>query len=135
MLLASAALLAVVVAGVMVVVTAGRLERARAALYDVRRRELRYRAWVAERERFRQSRKAIADAAQSTAQMHQAIAEVPFGILGAIPPTSATSKLLRRIHDGIASAVYGALGGKVTPQDEAGSAPPERPTPPELPHD
>jgi hypothetical protein len=157
MLLASLALLAVVAAAVMMAVTARLFLRAEAALLDVRRRELRHRAWASERARFLAARTSIADATTNTTEAvqlgstitkagHQAIAGIPFGILGAIPGTREPSRRDRDLHDSIADTVYGTIsavsegvgeasrrrltGDPVTPEVEDGSDPPEQPTPP-----
>ena len=130
----------------------------RAALDGAMRAEHRYRSWSAERDRYLRSRTNIANAAQSTTEAvqlgsavtqtgHQAIAGIPFGIIGAIPGLSKRSNRVRDVHDSIAEAVYGtiaavsegiseasrrALTGEepLTSPDADESAPPEPPTPP-----
>ena len=158
--LASVALLVVLLSGGALWLTVREFQRAEEALLTARAAELRYRAWSAERRRFLASRTAIADATSGTADAvklgssitqagHQAIAEIPFGILDAIPGTREGSKRVREVHDGIAGAVYGSIaaatggfgrlsrrrltGEDLRPQVEGGSGPPEPPTPPALP--
>ncbi|HSV40678.1 MAG TPA: hypothetical protein VLI04_18085 [Nocardioidaceae bacterium] len=160
MLLASLALVGVLISGGALWLTFRELHHAEEAMLAARAAELRYRAWSAESRRFLASRTAIADATSGTADAvrlgssvtqagHQAIAEIPFGILDAIPGTREGSKRVREVHDGISGAVYGGIaaatggfgrlsrrrltGEGVTPQVEGGSDPLEPPTPPALP--
>jgi hypothetical protein len=42
-------------------------------------------------------------------EVHRAIADIPFGILGALPPTRAASDAVREVHDRTADGVYGAV--------------------------
>jgi hypothetical protein len=157
MLLASLALGAVLVAAAATAFTVRAWLRADAELLAVRRRELRHRAWAAERARFLAMRTSIADRALSTTDAvqlgssvtrvgHQAIAGIPFGILSAIPATREGSKRVKDLHDGIADAVYGGIAGvseglgelsrrrltgaSATPPDADESDPPGPSTPP-----
>ena len=156
MLLASLALGAVLVAAAATAFTGRAWLRADAELLAVRRRELRHRAWAAERARFLAMRTSIADRALSTTEAvqlgssvtrvgHQAIAGIPFGILSAIPATREGSKRVKDLHDGIADAVYGGIAGVseglgelsrrltgagATPPDADESDPPGPSTPP-----
>ncbi|HET7689357.1 MAG TPA: hypothetical protein VFK41_03195 [Nocardioidaceae bacterium] len=157
MRLASAALLAVALSALLLRVAFASLQRAEARLLEVRRRELRHRAWVDERHRLIAARRVIAEATSTTAGAvqlgteltqagHQAVAGVPFGIFEALPATREGSRKVRGVHDDIASAVYGGIsaategfarlsrrrltGQDVRPRDEDGSDPPAPPTRP-----
>lgn len=153
MSLASLALLGSLVSAVALALTMLLYLRAQADLDAVRRMELRYRAAASERSRFLAARTAIAEAATSTTDAvqlgstitkagHQAIADIPFGILGAIPGTRHRSLQVKKAHDTIAEAVYATIAGvsnelgrlsrrRLTGEGESG--PPEPPTPPALP--
>jgi hypothetical protein len=43
--------------------------------------------------------------------VHKGIANIPFGILEAIPSTSLSAKAARKTHDAIADAIYGGIHG------------------------
>lgn len=51
----------------------------------------------------------VDDSAELVQTVHRGIAAIPFGVLGAIPVTRDTSRLVRRIHDASADGVYGAI--------------------------
>ncbi|MFT4045750.1 MAG: hypothetical protein QM661_03545 [Solimonas sp.] len=42
--------------------------------------------------------------------VHLGIADIPFSILEAIPPTAAPTRAVRQVHDAISEGIYGALG-------------------------
>ncbi|MCE5289867.1 MAG: hypothetical protein LLG14_11570 [Nocardiaceae bacterium] len=44
-------------------------------------------------------------------QAHHAIANIPFGILEAIPATAPVTRVVHEIHDTIADGVYGTISG------------------------
>jgi hypothetical protein len=52
----------------------------------------------------------VAGGTQTVRAIHQRIAEIPFGILEAIPVTRDTTRVVRATHDLIAGAVYGGIG-------------------------
>lgn len=70
---------------------------------------------LAELERLRDARRAAALAAvveggtRTTRWVHHGIASIPFGILEAIPPTRAATRVVRVTHNLIADGVYGAI--------------------------
>ncbi len=133
MLLASLALVVVTLAAAALAGTFRLWLRATAELDEARRRELRFRAWTNERARFLAARTAIAEATETTRAGHQAIAAIPFGILGAIPGARRGSKHVKGVHDGLADAVYDTiqrLSGEVSSRDADGSGPPGPSTPP-----
>ena len=81
-----------------------------------------YRAQIrqAERQRYEAGLKRLASAPQAaelvvdvganTVQtVHQAIANVPFTVLEAIPVTRDVTKIVRFAHDAISAAVYGGI--------------------------
>ena len=120
LLLLSSALVVVVLAGTAV---AGVLVRRREhALAELALDVSRHRFLVAERERFLASRESLAAAGDSGAAVvtvptevtrfgHQAIAAIPFTVLGQIPATAPASKVVRDIHDEISRTVYDAISG------------------------
>jgi hypothetical protein len=157
MLLASLALGAVLLAAGLIALAVRSWLAALRELVLARRMELRHRAWTAERARFLAIRTSIAEKTTNTTDAvqlgstiaqagHQAIADIPFSVLGAIPATRRRSKLVRDIHDGIADTVYGTIsavsggvgevsrkmlvGDTIKLEDEVGSDPPEPPTSP-----
>jgi hypothetical protein len=120
MLLASAALGAVVLAGLLLGLTFFVMHRTRAVMLGAEAAERRHRAWSSERAGFLAARTAIADGVQAGAEAvqlgaglaatgHHAIASIPFGILGAIPQTRDGSARVRDVHHGTAGAVYGTI--------------------------
>jgi len=117
MLLASAALVAVVVAGRLLGLTLLAVHDTRRVLLDAEVAERRFRAWSNERAGIVAARTAIADGVQAGTDAiqlgaglaqtgHQAIASLPFGILRAIPGTREGSALVREAHDETADSVY-----------------------------
>jgi hypothetical protein len=120
MLLASAALAAVVLTGMLLALTLLSMHDARTVLLDAEVAERRYRAWRQERVGFVAARTVLADGVQAGAEAvqlgagiaatgHHAIAGIPFGILGAIPQTRVGSSRVRDVHHGTAGAVYGTI--------------------------
>jgi hypothetical protein len=120
MLLASAALGAVVLAGLFLGLTLLAMHDARSAVHSAEVAERRYRAWSEERAGIVAARTAIADGVQAGTDAiqlgaglaqsgHQAIASLPFGILRAIPMTREGSSLVRDTHDETADSVYDTI--------------------------
>jgi len=120
MLLASAALGAVVLAGLFLGLTLLAMHDARAAVLSAEVAERRYRAWSGERSGVVAARTAIADGVQAGTEAiqlgaglaqsgHQAIAGLPFGILRAIPLTRGGSSRVRDTHDGTSDSVYDTI--------------------------
>jgi hypothetical protein len=117
MLLASTALGAVVLTGLLLGLTLLAMHDARSAVLSAEVAERRYRAWSEERAGIVAARTAIADGVQAGTDAiqlgaglaqsgHQAIASLPFGILRAIPMTREGSSLVRDTHDETADSVY-----------------------------
>ena len=120
MLLASAALAGVVLAGLLVWVTFRAMDASRAAVLSAELAERRYRAWSGERAGIVAARTTIADGVQAGTDAiqlgaglaqsgHQAIASLPFGILRAIPLTREGSSRVRDTHDDTADSVYDTI--------------------------
>jgi hypothetical protein len=143
MLLASAALGAVVLAGLLLGLTLLAVHNTRTVLLSAEVAERRFRAWSNERAGILAARTAIADGIQvgtdaiqlgaGLAQSgHQAIASLPFGILRALPGTREGSSLVREAHDETADSVYDriasvsdGLGRAVRKRLLGGPVPPE----------
>lgn len=54
----------------------------------------------------------VIDAGTSAVRaVHFGIAQIPFGILEALPPTRDATRVVRQTHDVIANAVYGSIRG------------------------
>ncbi len=54
----------------------------------------------------------VIDAGTSAVRaVHFGIAQIPFGILEALPPTRDATRVVRQTHDVIADAVYGSIKG------------------------
>jgi len=130
MLPASAALVMVVLAAGLGVLTTRSLRGTQAAVRDLHAAVLRQRAWSAEADRFVAARTRIADVTTGTADAvqlgsaitqtgHRVIAAIPFGILGLIPGTRHPSRRARAVHDGTADLVY---DGIATVADRVGTA-------------
>lgn len=65
-------------------------------------------------------------------EVHKGIAEIPFGILEAIPGAREPVKTVRGIHDAISEGIYGAITGlnkAVGRELRKGLQPPPAPTP------
>ncbi|WP_043114033.1 hypothetical protein [Solimonas soli] len=43
--------------------------------------------------------------------VHMGIADIPFSILEAIPPTAVPTRVVRQVHDAISEGIYAALSG------------------------
>lgn len=79
----------------------------------------RTRLGVAELERLQDARRvaalatvatgAVEGGARATQFVHFGIARIPFGILEALPPTRAVTRVVRVTHDLIAASIYGAI--------------------------
>jgi len=54
---------------------------------------------------------AVATGTALVREVHKGIADIPFGVLEAIPATRAPAKALRGLHDSISDGVYGAIAG------------------------
>lgn len=54
---------------------------------------------------------AIATGTALVREVHKGIADIPFGVLEAIPATRTSARTLRGLHDAISEGVYGALSG------------------------
>jgi len=87
MLLASLALLAVSLAGLLLALACSSLAAARAALLDVESAARRHHAWSLDRAVFRQSRESVAEAAQTATD---AVGQVGSAV------RQATRRVLRR---------------------------------------
>lgn len=120
MLLASAALAAVLLAGSLAALTTRSLLAASAALVTAEAAEHRASVWAREQAVFRTSRARIANGVQAgtgavqlgsniTRTSHRMIASIPFWILRAIPATRPGSERVRVVHDGTAEVVYDAI--------------------------
>lgn len=120
MLLASAALAAVLVVGLLLVLVARSFLAADAALVSAERGRRRQLTWRAECAQYLASRTRIANGVQAgtgavqlgssmTRSGHRVIASIPFGILRAIPATRAGSQRVREVHDGTAEVVYDTI--------------------------
>lgn len=119
MLLASAVVLVVLCAGL--VVLAGLWFRdADQALLAGERAVRRQRAWSTERRVFLASRTRIADGVQAGTEVvargsavtrvgHRAVAAIPFGLMRAIPATRARGLRLQQAHDAKAAQLYDAI--------------------------
>lgn len=119
MLLASAVVLVVLCAG-LVVLAARWFRDADRALLAGERVVRRQRAWATERSTFLASRTRIADGVQAgtdavafgsavTRVGHRAVAAIPFGLLRAIPATRARGLRLQQAHDLRAAQMYDAI--------------------------
>lgn len=118
MLLASA--VAVVLAGVLVVVTVRMFFATDRALVTAEQALRRQQAWTTERAHFIYNRSRIADGVQTgteavafgsavTRAGHKAIAAIPFGLMRAIPATRERGRRLQAAHDEKAEQLYGSI--------------------------
>ncbi|WP_300014835.1 hypothetical protein [Pseudonocardia sp.] len=73
------------------------------------RRDAERAATVEAVEEARRVEEAVEAGTSGVRDVHRAIADVPFGILGALPPTRAASEAVRQVHDRTADGVYGAV--------------------------
>jgi len=79
----------------------------------------RTRLRLAELERLQDARRvaalqlvaehAVEGGTRATQLVHYGIASIPFGILEALPPTRAVTRVVRVTHNVIADSVYGAI--------------------------
>lgn len=60
-------------------------------------------------EEARRVEDAVEAATTGVQDVHRAIADIPFGILGALPPTRDASDSVREVHNRTADGVYGAV--------------------------
>lgn len=51
----------------------------------------------------------VGDGTDLVHAVHRGIAAIPFGVLGAIPATRHTSRLVQRIHDATVDSVYSTI--------------------------
>ncbi len=120
MLLASAALAAVLVVGLLLALVLRSFLAADAAVSAAERGLRRQLTWRAECAQYLAARSRIADGVQAgagavqlgssiTRSGHRVIASIPFGILRAIPATRSGSQRVREVHDGTAEVVYDTI--------------------------
>jgi hypothetical protein len=120
MLLASVALAAVLLAGLLLVLVVRSFLAADEAVGAAESTLVRQLAWRDECAQYLASRSRIADGVQAgtgavqrgssiTRSSHRAIASIPFGILRAIPATRSGSQRVQEVHDGTAEVVYDTI--------------------------
>lgn len=63
------------------------------------------------RERSQLAEHAVETGTALVREVHKGIAEIPFGILEAIPGARQPAKAVRGIHDAISEGIYGAIAG------------------------
>lgn len=72
-------------------------------------------ARIAGLEQLRESSQLAEQAVQTgtalVREVHKGIAEIPFGILEAIPGAREPARAVRGLHDAISEGIYGAIGG------------------------
>jgi hypothetical protein len=119
MLLASAVVLVLLCAGLLVV-AARWFRAADLALLDGERAVRRQRAWDTERRVYLDARTRIADGVQVGTEAvafgsaiarvgHHAAARIPFGLFRAIPATRARAERIQAAHDEKAAQMYNAI--------------------------
>ena len=124
MLLASGAAALVALSAALAGLTVASLLRAQSDVRDLEDAAVRQRTWRTEQTRFVSTRTRIAEVATTTSDVvqlgsaitqtgHRAIAAIPFGILGVIPPTREASQRVRAVHDGTADRVYDGIASVV----------------------
>ncbi|TSE01982.1 hypothetical protein FOS14_00895 [Skermania sp. ID1734] len=95
--------------------------RSATAAVEMRAKCRRHDAYVGELSRYIDSRRTLADVADTagaavnlgntvTRSSHEVIAAIPFEVLENIPATSETAKAVREVHDATAAVVYDAIG-------------------------
>lgn len=120
MLLASVAVLVVVLAGVLFVAATRAAFATDRALLTAERAARRQRAWTVDRQLFLATRTKIADGVQTgtdavaftsslTRAGHKALAAIPFGIMRAIPQTREAGVRAKAVHDEKAAKVYDSI--------------------------